>query len=181
METSVTRICKKCGQEKAIEKFDKNIVKEKLYYRYTCITCRGRVRYESDKNKEWYKKMKKVDLEKHKVRNQKIAKNWRDNNPEKIIAIKKSYKEKHGQIFIKSYHKNYYQQNIDGYKKRSIIHKKAYIENLADCFVRECLVNNNSFLSAKDIPQELVELKRKQLKLKRDAKQEKENHSNGCD
>ena len=56
--------------------------------------------------------------------------------------------------------------NINHYREVS----KKQTKNLASRYIKQVLTQKEELLSASDIPLELIELKRKQLKLKRDAK-----------
>jgi hypothetical protein len=65
------------------------------------------------------------------------------------------------------------------YKERMANSAKKYALELTDAHVRKIITNKSGGLLAKDIPQELIELKRKQLLLKRKIKNNgKENNQN---
>jgi hypothetical protein len=65
--------------------------------------------------------------------------------------------------------KVYYKTNSE-YKKRINDHQRKDCEVLSDAYIKRMITQHKSFLSYKDVPQDLVELKRKQLLLKRKIK-----------
>lgn len=161
------KICPHCGGNKWFQSFHKSRSKykdeDKIFIRYMCAT----------KVAEGINK-------------------WKTNNPEKIKAFKKTYRDKdperHKQL-ESSYKRRYYQKYTDKLKARvsnwqmanperaKEINKKALkkhnkkcIDNLSEKYLRTLLTNNTS-LKYSDINQELIELKRKSLKLKRQLKQ----------
>lgn len=79
----------------------------------------------------------------------------------RIIYREKFYKKNKEKILtkIKSYGKEYFKKYF-----------KKYIENMNDSYIKN-LISANSTLSKKDIPQELVDTWRANLKLKRKLKE----------
>lgn len=177
MEIPATRICRICNQEKNIERFPKSKVKGKIYYRYDCTTCIGRKTYAINKSKLWHKEMIVKQRIKYKEKDKERNRIWKKNNPDKAIQAQINYVKRHGKEKISAYRKSYYEANKKTFIERAHKFKVIYQENLSDSYIRECIVNNNRLLSAKDIPQQLVEIKRKQLKLYRDAKKAKTNNN----
>jgi hypothetical protein len=60
-------------------------------------------------------------------------------------------------------------------KYRAIIERNRIKgrDNLSDGYIKSCIASNTKGLTFKDITPELIEMKRKQLKLYRDAKENK--------
>lgn len=112
--------------------------------RYKCKICAKAIR---DKN---YQKNKEKTLKKQA--------DWRKNNKEKITEIKKL-----------SYHKN---KNNDNQKTRRKKYWAHGVGSLTDTYVRG-LMHRDSNLNMRDIPDELVELKRVILKIKRQIKEKR--------
>lgn len=181
-QVPVTRVCKKCGEEKTLDSFTKN--KNCKYGReHTCLKCTLiRVNTFSNNNQQlvkkykndWYEKSK-LD-EEYKKKTIEYKRNYRKNNPNyvkywnDIAHLKyahkkheyaKTYREKHTEK-LKLYSKNRFQFNKN---------------NLTDTFIKSIIVRR-SVLKNSDIPQELIELMRKYLKLRKDAKKAKENNGN---
>ena len=75
-------------------------------------------------------------------------------NKEKIIERNKDWRSKN---------KTRYNESVN-------ISKKVYIDNLTDYYIKELLTKRQPELGYSDIPQELVDLKRKQLLLTRQIK-----------
>ena len=161
------KICPHCGGNKWFQSFHKSRSKykdeDKIFIRYMCA-----IKVAEGINK------------------------WKTNNPEKIKAIKKTYKDKnperHKQL-ESSYKRRYYQKYTDKLKarvskwqmanpertkeinKNSIKrYNRKHIDSLSEKYVKALLTNYTS-LKPSDISQELVELKRKSIKLQRQSKQ----------
>jgi hypothetical protein len=168
-KTIFEKICIVCNKLKSIDKFDS----------YISIKCKGCYK------KEYYIKHKEKILKKSKERYIKLFSNrtdeikkkareyraqWRKNNPDKRKAEdKKKYNSvkadpikyaKQLESVKKSKKKYNYSTLEQTYRDKS---KK----NLTDNYVKRTLLYSIVKLSYSDIPQELVELKRKQLILKR--------------
>jgi len=117
---------------------------------------------------------------------------WKKNNPEKVKAIKKAHRDKDPERYKqldRSCKKRYYQKYTDKLKakvskwqmanpeRNKEIHIKAlkkynrkHVDNLSEQYVKK-LITNYTLLKPSDINQELVELKRKSIKLQRQLKQ----------
>jgi len=208
MVPSITRVCKKRGEEKDIEqyrihtKYKNSEIKQR---RGTCIDCdrescriRNVKRYNEDfnhrkrvleyiikRNREKgviplaeYKKKVCCGLTKAEQR-----KRWRINNLDKVKEQEKKYYLKYkenGKMVLdgRKYRARKKNDPIRSAKTREYFREvaKQRRENLTDIYIKSTLVLDTN-LKHSDIPQELVELQRKQLKLKRDAKKQKENNS----
>jgi hypothetical protein len=172
----ITKLCQSCNTEKTLNYFRKSN-RNGLYSPYgsTCQSC-----YSKDnlvRQKAWYS-LKNDPIRKEKYYKQ-IAAN-RQNNPDKFKAIdKKKYdavkkdavKYQKQLEAVKLAHKKYNYNHLD--KAYSI--RKS--ENLYDSYVVNQLVKNKTGLSVKDVPPELIELKRKQLILTRKIKNNAKNQS----
>lgn len=77
------------------------------------------------------------------------------------------YCKKCASIAIKEYYKNNKEKHI----KICLKHNIKYIKALDNCYVKLTLTASNKNLNYKDIPKELVELQRENLKLKREIKE----------
>ena len=117
---------------------------------------------------------------------------WKKNNPEKVKAIKKAHRDKDPERYKqldRSCKKRYYQKYTDKLKAKvskwqmanpersKEIHTKAlkkynrkHVDSLSEQYVKK-LITNYTPLKPSDINQELVELKRKSIKLQRQLKQ----------
>lgn len=163
-QAPVTKFCKKCSTEKDINFFGlKKHCNGKYYIKSWCKKClvddeRKRIEKIEDKNsfyktryklyKHLYKKHSIIYYAKNKQNVIVRSAEWANNNPEKKKTSDK---------------------NI----------RKSQKERLANTHIkREIVKHSKGILKYSDVPQELVELKRKQLKLKRDAKKAKENNGN---
>lgn len=94
---------------------------------------------------------KNITCRKCKINN---ASKFRKKNPEKI----------------KIYNKKYKYDNKEKIALSSLERSRRHRKNLQDCYIRAKL-SKYSHLSCKDIPQELVELKRVQLQIRRHLKE----------
>jgi hypothetical protein len=100
---------------------------------------------------------------------QERVKRWRINNPDKC----KSYNLKHAKINNKIKTESGYWKT-DEYKKKQLLRYYHDRDQITDRFVKYKLAHDGQ-LSQSDIPQELVELKRKQLLLTRQIRNHEEN------
>ena len=163
------KICNVCNKLRSIDKFAS----------YISIKC------ESCYKRDWYIKNKEKSLKKSKERYIKLFSNrtdeikkkereyraqWRKNNPDKQKAAKK---KKYACVKADAIK---YAKQLEATKKAKKKYKYVELEqryrdkskeNLTDNYVKRILLSTIVKLSYSDIPQELVELKRKQLILKR--------------
>ena len=146
------KICPHCGGTKWITSFTKKgsithtcVIKKKEYDKKWAVNA-----YEIRKAqwKRRYDKVKNNEIVKQNTAQR--AKKWAKENPEKVKASIKvttlKYKEKYNEVT----------------RKRA----KYYVENLSDCYIASA-INAGKGIYLSDIPQELIELKRKQLLLTR--------------
>lgn len=143
-----TRICNNCHIEKELSCY----IRGKKNYQYKeCNRCVYKKKNDQDtfrynNDPEW----KKRYIER--------KKSWKANNVEAQKAIVKRVNVK---------------QRLSG--KASIFDKKQSIE-LTDKYIKHLIVGDLKELSYYDIPKGLIEIKRKQIKLYRDAKEAKANN-----
>jgi hypothetical protein len=109
-----------------------------------------------EKNREWRKA--NHDKARHAV------KEWREANRERNSAGKRRWRESNPDKVMKS-KRAYFSSNHERIRHLS----NSRTNDLADSYVRSLLTERSS-LTAKDIPQDLVELKRAHLKLHRTLK-----------
>jgi hypothetical protein len=89
---------------------------------------------------------------------------WQKNNPEKC------YKKYINYVNKTPKYRETKKKKIQEYKKKER-------ENLDDRYIKETLMQNNN-LKASDIPQEMIEVKRMQLMIRRQLKEMKNERSN---
>lgn len=165
----ITKFCQSCKNEKLLKYFKKSNRNE-LYSPYgsTCESC-----YKKDNfiNQKAWQSLKNDPVRKEKYYKQ-IAAN-RQNNPDKFRVVdKKKYdavkvdpiKYQKQLDAVKLAHKKYNYTHLDK------AHDIRKCENLYDSYITNQLVKRSKGLSVKDIPPELIELKRKQLILTRQIK-----------
>jgi len=146
-----TKICTKCGIEypATLEYFGK-AKGGKFGRKAICRICEtSKHKIYRENNKEKITAQSKIYCEKNKESIRAKHKIYRENNKEKMT----------------SKHKIYYENN----KEKITSKRKIYRENLSDSYVKE-LLTGKSGLSCKDIQQELIEIKRVQILIKRHIK-----------
>ena len=162
------RKCKKCGEVKAIEEFEKS--DECKYGRsHTCVECtrKRRLSYRAE-NKDRIKCYGRKYYKKNKEQIIKQTTEWGKNNKDKRLKIQR-----------KSYNKNYDKERAENYKRKEKSRKEV-----DDVYVRILLASSG--FKRKKITPEIIELKReiiikkryvKELK-KRRSEYEQSNHGN---
>jgi hypothetical protein len=179
----ITKFCQSCKNERLLKYFSKNIING-LYYCYgpKCQSCFRKDNFVRKKAWELIKNdpIKKENYYKKIAATRQYNK---QNNPDKLKRLdKRKYdsvkadpvKYQKQLNSVKLSHKKY------NYKHLDKLHENRRRENLYDSYVKYQIVKHKKVLSVKDIPQELVEMKRNQLLLKRKIKNNdnKEEHSN---
>lgn len=156
----ITRVCRKCGQEKPLSEFVKDKTRE-LGYSYTCKHCKREhaCKYRADNHEKVLERTRK----------------WRVDNPEKVREYDRKYRaDNHEKIL--EYGRKYYAENSERYKKYS---RKWYAANpekvreirrykreiLSDGYLRRQLKQRNL-----PVTPETIDYKRIQLKLYREIK-----------
>lgn len=189
------KVCVTCKQELSIDLFREITVKGVTKRQGRCKSCvytYHKAYYE--KNKEHIKSQIKAWQTQRPDYFNEYMREWKKKNPEKVAA----YHEKHRPEKLKRSREKYWsdpetaRQKVREYKeanpeltkarKRKWLqsskeHLRKYYnaltENLSDSYVRGKIARKSKrkeILSAKDIPQELVELKRFELLIKREIK-----------
>ena len=161
------KICSHCGGTRWWTKIDKRINKDSILKKYVTHTCSI---INTERNKKWANEnpekrrmMSKRSKDKvkntieYKTKNNERVKTWYKLNKEQAIQNSKNAKIR----------------NPEKYRMLSLKRCKQDTITLHDNYVK-ALVCQNSELSFKDIPQELIEIKRKQLLLIRQIN----NHEN---
>ena len=156
------KVCKQCNQEKPISSFKMMIRKTgNIYVKPTCEKCYSKKHLEenrkrvNERSKYYYKNRTEEQRKKYNL----WANEWRKNNPEKrkLVAIKCNKKRLTNPI---------------NHEKKKLCDRRYHDkirDNLSDGYVASKVIGKHSYgiLFKKDIPQELIELKRKQILLKR--------------
>mgnify|MGYP000023762230 FL=1 len=158
----ITRVCRKCGQEKPLEEFAKN--KGCVLGRtHTCKQCEAE-RYRkwraanSEKRWEYNRKWRAANPEKRWEYNRK----WRAANPEKIREIRHKWREANTEKERQRYRK-WYAANTE----KLLEMKRKYREELTDSYLIDKLKRLNL-----PVTPETIEYKRIQLKLYREIKKQ---------
>lgn len=143
----ITRVCRKCGQEKPLEEFAKN--KGCVLGRtHTCKQCEA----------ERYRKWRAANPEKRWEYNRK----WRAANPEKIREIRHKWREANTEKERQRYRK-WYAANTE----KLLEMKRKYREELTDSYLIDKLKRLNL-----PVTPETIDYKRIQLKLYREIKKQ---------
>ena len=177
----ITRVCRKCGQEKPLEEFAKN--KGCVLGRtHTCKQCEAE-RYRkwraanSEKRWEYNRKWRAANPEKRWEYNRK----WRAANPEKIREIRHKWREANTEKERQRYRK-WYAANTEKVRERHRKWRAANPEKVREwarkSWHRMADNINDSYLKSQlkkcDLPitPETIEYKRIQLKLYREIKKQ---------
>ncbi len=117
-------------------------------------------------NKEKLLEQNKKYREENKEKESKRAKKYREANKEIILEKEKKYREENKEKERKRA-KKYNKANKEKLSER----RKRDAENLTDYYVVRFIIENSN-LTPKDIPQELIEAKRELIKINRFIKKE---------
>lgn len=156
----ITRVCRKCGQEKPLEEFVKDKTRE-LGYSYTCKHCKRELacKYRADNHEKVLERTRK----------------WRVDNPEKVREYDRKYRaDNHEKIL--EYGRKHYAENSERYKKYSRKWQAANPEKVRETrrYKREILSDGylRRQLKQRNLPvtPETIDYKRIQLKLYREIK-----------
>jgi hypothetical protein len=159
------KTCSKCGESKGLEGFYKGSCK---YARASyCKLCQkdNAIKYEEKVKKIKTNRAKWCANNKEKYKS--YTAKWRKENPEKIASWRKNNKEK-----IRDYNKKWREKNPDKY----IDYQAKAREELKDSYILDLLKGGGE--KNIDIPQELIELKRIQLQIKREIRKQKNGNTN---
>lgn len=158
----ITRVCRKCGQEKPLEEFVKDKTRE-LGYSYTCKHCRREhaCKYRADNHEKVLERTRK----------------WRVDNPEKVREYDRKYRaDNHEKIL--EYGRKHYAENSERYNKYSRKWQAANPEKVRETrrYLREILSDGylRRQLKRRNLPvtPETIDYKRIQLKLYREIKKQ---------
>ena len=156
----ITRVCRKCGQEKPLSEFVKDKTRE-LGYSYTCKHCKREhaCKYRADNHEKILERTRK----------------WRVDNPEKVREYDRKYRaDNHEKIL--EHGRKYYAENSERYKKHSRKWHAANREKVREMrrYKREILSDGylRRQLKQRNLPvtPETIDYKRIQLKLYREIK-----------
>ena len=156
----ITRVCRKCGQEKPLSEFVKDKTRE-LGYSYTCKHCKREhaCKYRADNHEKTLERTRK----------------WRVDNPEKVREYDRKYRaDNHEKIL--EYGRKHYAENSERYKKYSRKWHAANPEKVREIrrYKREILSDGylKRQLKQRNLPvtPETIDYKRIQLKLYREIK-----------
>lgn len=156
----ITRVCRKCGQEKPLSEFVKDETRE-LGYSYTCKHCKREhaCKYRADNHEKILERTRK----------------WRVDNPEKVREYDRKYRaDNHEKIL--EYGRKHYAENSERYKKYSRKWHAANPEKVREIrrYKREILSDGylKRQLKQRNLPvtPETIDYKRIQLKLYREIK-----------
>ena len=158
----ITRVCRKCGQEKPLEEFAKN--KEcVLGHSHTCKHCKREhaCKYRADNHEKVLERTRK----------------WRVDNPEKVREYDRKYRaDNHEKIL--EYGRKHYAENSERYKKYSRKWQAANPEKVRETrrYKREILSDGylRRQLKQRNLPvtPETIDYNRIQLKLYREIKKQ---------
>jgi len=176
-----TKVCTKCGVEKALDDFHKQKAKPDNR-RTQCKTCTAIYRKLQHKKKYVAKPRKKLSEEEKRKKKREYLIKWKENNPgykakwckdnpEKIKLHEKNRQEKNRKLGInpsKQYRKNNKNKVAESEKRR----KEKNIKNLTDNYIKAELTKKTR-LKFKDIPPAMVELKRLQIAIHRQLLQKR--------
>lgn len=160
--------CSKCGEVKPLHAYQrKQAAKDGL--QYTCKECQREIRAEYYLNNkknfaERSKKYREENKEKYVAR----SKKYYLENKDKLIAYQNKYKQENKKK-VADRKGAYREKNLDKILMDGRNIAKEYSDTLHDSHIKT-IISNVSNLKRKDIPQELIELKREQLKLHRAIK-----------
>ena len=120
-------------------------------------------------NKEYFKTY--YDANKDKRNANGVA--WRKANKDSVKVNNKAYYEANGDK-IRAYNRDLYHsiEKTPGRRARKAAMARGQANRLTDGYVTGLLTKNGSPLTSKDVPQSLIELKRLELKLKRNLKEQ---------
>ena len=150
---SQTKTCKDCVAVKPINCFDKvKKTKAGFVYRGTCKECRNeKVRLDRITNPEKYRQRERNKKANNPEKYQRLRQDWLLASKEKRLTYQREYRKK---------------KHVE-----TLNWAMAHRQNLNDSYIRDLLVGKSNILSAKDIPQNLVEIKRAELRIKRQLKE----------
>ena len=171
----ITRVCRKCGQEKPLEEFVKDKTRE-LGYNYTCKQCKREhaCKYRADNHEKVLERTRKWRVDNpEKVRE--YDRKYRADNHEKILEYGRKHYAENSERY-KKYGRKHYAENSERYKKYGRKWHAANLEKVREIrrYKREILSDGylRRQLKQRNLPvtPETIDYKRIQLKLYREIK-----------
>lgn len=174
------RICPICNNFKSLDKFISNSLEkcESCYKKQYYLKNRDKI---LQRSKERYIKLFSNRTDEIKKKACIDVARWRKNNPDKIkLANKRKYAR------VKADPERYRKQ-LEGskklhsersYKESNQKYRDRSKQNLTDNYIKRTLLSHIIKLSYSDIPQELIDIKRKELKLINQLKEQSNGQSN---
>lgn len=176
-----TKVCTKCGIEKSLEEFAKSTT-TKSGLKAACKPCKNiELTNHRHQNIGVTREKARLYAEKNRDKINEMQKQWRQNNPEKVQRHSQSRdKDK-----FKAYQKEYLLKNDAAIKERQKTYRgknreklNEHNKNMArinsaelhDSYVLKRLVSDG-VLNRRDVPQELINLKRVEVMIKRQIKE----------
>jgi len=171
MKTPKTKICTKCGEEKALDAFEPR--------RKMCRGCRNRdLREKRRNNTELHETLNEQSRQYYWThREQCIEQNriYRLKNLEKTKETEKRWRKTNAKRF-KETARQWYEANIESCRARSRMFQREVVQRLSDYYVKGLICDNTS-LKSKDISDEMVKIRRTILKFKRHLKEKQNDKS----
>ena len=176
-----TKKCSKCGEVKAVSNFNKCKTNKDGYMSYCKICFKQYYQANKEKIKEQQKQYYQANKEKIKEQQKQYGqankgkfkermKKYYQTNKEKLKEKKKEYYQANKEK-LKEKQKEYRQANKKKLKEKMKKYRQGDRDKLVDSYIKSIInKQTNGMLKAKDIPQELIELKRNNLILKRKIK-----------
>ena len=187
---TITRVCRKCGQEKPLEEFVKDNTCA-LGHGHTCKQCKAdqsRKRYAAnlEKMREYKRKQYAANPEKMREYNRK----WRAANPEKVLESNRKWRAANPEK-MREYNRKQYAANPEKVRERSRKWRAANLEKVRECKRKQYAANPDKMreyyrkrreilsdgyliyqLKKRNLPvtPETIDYKRIQLKLYREIK-----------
>ncbi len=150
------KICTKCHIEKSESNF--YIRKATGYFQSWCKKCLSI--YRKQYNKENREKVKE------------FQKRYQEENRDKIRETEKHYQKKNAKK-LRRMRKEYKKENAEKINAQNVQHRKR----MSDQYIKKLIANqisrgSGTTIKFKNIPNEIIELKRKQIQIKRLIKQQ---------
>ncbi len=156
-----SKVCTKCGADKALSEFRTRVIKNRNNYFYTLGQC-----------KKCLKELNKVWRHENIEKMREYSREYKRNNP--IIVSKKELERKalyrmENREKIRENAKIYYVNSIEKIKKQKKINRKKSAKFLTDGYIKGILRAKSKYLLSQTlIPNEIIKLKRIQLKIYRE-------------
>ncbi len=185
-----SRICTKCGEGKKLSEFYRKCtgrygyweqcktcvaIKQKSYYQANREKCLARQKISGKKYYEANREKIQAYRDAHKERTKIYNKMYKAIDPEKTRVRARAERDKHSERYKKQgaiYRKTHKQEIIARNKLYNQTGGKVARLRLSDSYIKSLLTKHDSILRYRDIPVELVVLKRVQIQIERELKKE---------